>query len=379
MAPWRLALPDPAFAQGFRLRAPRYVGRVGAEGSVAAVIGQVRRRWRVRSIAFALAVAGAVFAAALILTSIPIALVASAISLVVMLVRGVSLSNAGAAALIEREAGGLDNLLITAAEIAEKPRPVRAEILDALQRQASERVRAVDPARVVPLLQPLAIGAAVVIGCAVLASAGGMSILATRATISAGSSPSSETAGLTVRVTPPAYTKRKPQILNDPVQVSVIAGSGIQVNVAGTVVRAWVADKSEGIELRAGGGPPSFLLVNVVPDAPPLLRVVTPGRDTALAEPKGNVAITLESRDDLGLASLALRYTKASGGGENLSFTEGEIPLRFDRRSDQQWNAQASLALESLKLSDGDIVVYRAIARDINPAGSPVQSEQYSD
>ena len=108
-----------------------------------------------------------------------------------------------------------------------------------------------------------------------------------------------------------------------------------------------------------------------------MLRVVTPGKDTALAEPKGNVAITLESRDDLGLSSLALRYTKASGGGENLSFTEGEVPLRLDRRSDQQWNAQASLALESLNLSDGDIVVYRAIARDINPAGSPVQSEQY--
>jgi len=41
------------------------------------------------------------------------------------------------------------------------------------------------------------------------------------------------------------------------------------------------------------------------------------------------------------------------------------------------WNAQASLALESLNLSDGDIVVYRAIARDSNPGGSPVQSEQY--
>ena len=109
------------------------------------------------------------------------------------------------------------------------------------ERQASERVRVVDPARVVPLLQPFVVGAAVVVGCVVLASVGGTSIRATRNAISAGSSPGSETAGLTVRVTPPAYTKRKPQILDDPVQVSVIAGSGIQVNVAGTVVRAWVA------------------------------------------------------------------------------------------------------------------------------------------
>ena len=36
-----------------------------------------------------------------------------------------------------------------------------------------------------------------------------------------------------------------------------------------------------------------------------------------------------------------------------------------------------SLALESLNLADGDILVYRAIARDTNPGGAPVQSEQY--
>jgi hypothetical protein len=347
------------------------------DASMDAVLSQVRLRWRVRSIALALAVAGAAFAAAMILTLISTALVASAISLAVMLVRGVSLSNVGAAALIERQAGGLDNLLITAAELTGKPRPVRPEILEELQRQASERLRAVDPARVVPLLQPLAVGAAVVVGCVVLASVGGTSIRTTLDAISAGSSPASETAGVTVRVSPPAYTKRQPQTFDDPVQVSVIAGSAIQVDAAGTVVRAWVATKSEGVELRVGGGPPKFLLVNVVPDAPPVLRVVTPGKDTALAEPKGNVAITLESRDDLGLASLALRYTKASGGGENLAFTEGAIALNLDRRSDQHWNAQARLALESLNLSDGDIVVYRAIARDSNPGGSPVQSEQY--
>ena len=327
--------------------------------------------------ALAVAVAGAAFAAAIVLTSLSIALTASGVALLVMLARGMSLSNAGAAALVERQAGGLDNLLVTAAELAEKPRPVRAEIFDELQRQVSERVRGVDPARVVPLLQPLSIGTAVVAGCALLAVFGGTSIRARLDATSTGSPPASATTGLTVRVTPPAYTKRQPQVFNDPVQVSVIAGSAIQVDSGGTVVRTWLATKSEGMELRTSAGSPKFLLVNVVPDAPPVLRVVTPGKDTALAEPTGNLAITIESRDDLGLSSLVLRYTKASGGGENLAFTEGEVPLHLDRRSDQHWNGQASLALESLNLSDGDIVVYRAIARDINPGGSPVQSEQY--
>src|SRR6185436_5859483 len=149
--PRRPGLPDPAFAQGF-----------GVPGSVAAVIGRVRWRWRVRSIALAVAAAGAAFAAASVLTSMSIALVASAIALSVMFVRGISLSNAAAAALVERHDGSLDNLLVTAAELAEKPRPVQAEILDELHRQVSERVRAVEPARVVPLLQPLAVGIAVV-------------------------------------------------------------------------------------------------------------------------------------------------------------------------------------------------------------------------
>ena len=106
---WRLALPEVSFH---------------------AVLGQVRQRWRIRAIALAVAVAGAAFAGAIVLTSMSIALGAFAIALLVTLVRGVSLSNAGAASLVERQAGGLDNLLVTAAELAEKPRPVRAEIVD---------------------------------------------------------------------------------------------------------------------------------------------------------------------------------------------------------------------------------------------------------
>src|SRR5688572_28283795 len=79
MSPWRLALP---------------------EVSTHAVLEQVRRRWRVRSIALNVAAAGAALAAALVLTSASFALMASAVFFVVMLVRGVSLSNAGAAALV---------------------------------------------------------------------------------------------------------------------------------------------------------------------------------------------------------------------------------------------------------------------------------------
>ncbi len=367
MIPWRRALPDPAFAQGS-----------GAAGSVAAMFARVRWRWRLRLAARSIAVAGAAFAAAIVLGSTAVAIIAASIAAIVMVMRGAALSDLDAAKMVERAVGALDNLLITAAELAERPRPTRTDILDQIHRQAAERARGVDPACVVPLAQPFAVAAAVMIGCGALLSAGSDSIRARAHVAGTSESAASGESDLTVRVTPPAYTRRKSEVLENPVQISVIAGSHIQIEAGGATLRNWVATMSEAIELRTGAArTPKFLLVSVVPDAPPMLRVVAPGKDTAFAEPKGQLAIAVDGRDDFGLTSLALRFVKASGGGENVSFSEGEIALRIDRRSDQQWTAQASLALESLNLADGDILVYRAIARDTNPAGAPVQSEQY--
>ena len=345
---------------------------------MATVLHRVRWRWRLRRVAFSVSVAGALFAATIILSSIAVAILAASIAAIVMLVRGAAFSNVDAATMIERSTGALDNLVITATELAERPRPIRIDILDEIHRQAADRVRTVDPVRVVPLVQPIAVAVAVTIGCGALASAGSGSIQSRLDVAGALGAQASRESQLSVHVTPPAYTQRKPERFQDPVQISVIAGSRIQIAAGGATLRNWVATKSEGIELRAEAGrAPKFLLVSVVPDAPPMLRVVSPGKDTAFAEPKGQLAIAVDSRDDLGLSSLAVRFVKASGGGENVSFSEGEIALRIDRPSDQQWTAQASLALQSLSLANGDILVYRAIARDTNPAGAPVQSEQY--
>ncbi|HUQ87322.1 MAG TPA: hypothetical protein VM096_07165 [Vicinamibacterales bacterium] len=342
------------------------------------LLGRVRTRWQVRSVAMALAVAGAVFAAAIILTTISVAFIAAVIAAAVMFVRITRLSNVDAARLIEGRFRTLDNLVVTAAELDEKPGPIRADIRDEIVRQAAERIGTVDASRVVPLLQPIAVAAAVLIGCGVLATIGAGAIRSRIDTISPGQVATNAAPKLRVAVTPPSYTRRKIEVFEDPIQVSVIAGSRIQIDAAGSTLRNWIATESTALELRPIPGADSrFLSVIVVPDAAPMLRVVTPGRDTALAEARGQIPITVESRDDLGLSALALRFTKASGGGENVSFTEGEIPLRLDRNNDQQWRGQATLALESLNLADGDILVYRAVARDTNPAGAPVQSEQY--
>jgi hypothetical protein len=346
------------------------------DSAVGVAIRRVQRRWLVRAMAWAVTVAGAVFAAAIVLSSTVVAIMAAAIALVVMWLRSPALSSVDAARVIERRFDALDNLVVTAAELDARPREIRGEIRDEIARQAGERIRAVDPGQAVPLGSAIAAGLAVLVGCALLVRADGDAIRRQIEKVEVIRTARGGVADLVVRVTPPAYTRRKHEVLENPMQVTVIAGSRVQIEFGGATLRDMVATESAALDLRVSGES-RFLSLVVIPDTPPQLRVVTPGRDTAMAEPKGQVPIAIEGRDDLGLSSLVLRYTKASGGGENVAFSEGEVPLRIDRASEQQWRADARLSLEALDLADGDIVVYRAIARDTNPSGTPVQSDQY--
>ena len=182
---------------------------------------------------------------------------------------------------------------------------------------------------------------------------------------------------ISVRITPPAYTARPLETLTDPVQVTTIAGSRVRIESGSRVIREWVAVESASLELRAEDLAPRFLSVIVIPDTPPAVRINEPGRDTALATGTGTLTIGLDGRDDLGLASLALRFTKVSGGGENVTFTEGAIPIAIERVSDREWRGRARWPLDGLGLAEGDVLVYRAVARDANPAGAPVQSDAF--
>jgi hypothetical protein len=345
-----------------------------------AAIGRVQTRWRVRAAALTLALAATAFAVAYVISTITgsapatariVGLMAAIVAAIVSRLRLRSLPAVAAARLIEARNEGLDNLLVTAAELEARPRPVRADIRDAIVAQAEARTHLVNVARTVPLGQPLAVAAMAMVGAALLLP------LAPSPQQPAPAAATGTGTYFTVRVTPPAYTHRRAEEFVDPVEVTAIAGSRIHIAAAaGRTLREWVATESTGLELEIDSGR-RFLAVTVVPDAQPNVRIATPGKDRAFAEPKGRIDVNLQSSDDLGLSTLALRFTKASGGGENVSFTDGELPVSIDRRDERHWNARATIDLGALGLEDGDIVVYRAIARDNNPQGAPVQSEQY--
>lgn len=342
------------------------------------LLSRVRFRLRLRAVAHAAAIGGAIFAG-LVMVSVPFA-VAVATALAVAAVTGVRQSR------IARETSAhwieskqpLDNLVVTAVELDGHPRPVRSEIRDAIFQQAAARAAEVNAASIVPLGQPLAVAAAVGLGCILLAGAGGVSRVV-RDGARELTPVVQDSNVITVRVMPPPYTRRSVETHENPTQLTVITGSRVRAEAAsGRVLREWVAAKSESLELHAGENmAPRFLSVVVVPDAPPTVRIVEPGRDSAFATPTGSLRIGVESRDDLGLASLALRYTKASGGGENVTFTEGEVPLNVQRVNDRLWQATANWVLDPLGLADGDVVVYRAVSRDRNPGGEVAESDAF--
>jgi len=340
-----------------------------------------------RSTALALALGGAVFALSSVLgvilgvtrsPSLWMAALAGAVAAVASWLRGQRLSPVDAAVMIERVTPALDNLVVTAAELASRPRPVRSGIRDEIDRQVTERLRLVDPARVVPLVQPVMAAAIVLAGCVLLAGANDRVLPLRSGVAPLDAAETLRDGRFTVTISPPAYLKRSVEVKSEPVQISVIAGSRVRIEAGQATIRDWVASSSEGIEIRPDQQTaPRFLSVIVVPDAPPQLRIVAPGKDLAMVEATGTLAVNIEGRDDLGLGTLALRFTRASGGGENVAFTEGDVPLAIERRNDRQWFGRATLPLGTMGLADGDILVYRAIARDINPQGTPVQSEQY--
>jgi hypothetical protein len=350
------------------------------------LIARVRSRRRLQSIAAAMSVGGASFAAILIAATamhlrmdnaIAAAALLGGLAATAVVISRWRSSDVVIAETIEAADGTLDNLIATAAELQHTLRPVRADIRDAIFGHAAERAADVDAAAVIPLMQPFGVATAIAIGCVLLVAIGGESPL-TPSRFGVTAPIAAEAAAITVRVTPPAYTKRAAESHSNPIEIAVLAGSEVRIDSGSRVLREWRATASESLELRDGSAAPArFLSVTVIPDAPPSVRVIEPGRDTAFAAATVTLAIGVESRDDLGLASLALRYTKASGGGENVTFSEGEVPLDVERLGDRHWRARAQWPLATLGLADGDVLVYRAVARDANPSALPVESDAF--
>jgi hypothetical protein len=206
-----------------------------------------------------------------------------------------------------------------------------------------------------------------------------------------------------VVIVPPDYTRQAARTLRDPAEITALAGSRVQIQVQahaslvrletldtsvpltravdGSFSGALVAAKDGFVALQVEspeGQPPVRRLigVHVIPDRVPVVRVVKPGRDL-FVETAAELPLEITAEDDLGLASLRLRYTTVTGSEEQFEFTEGEVPLRIARESDRRWTATVTWPLQSLKLAPGNMVVYRAVATDGRPGAAAVESDAF--
>ena len=210
--------------------------------------------------------------------------------------------------------------------------------------------------------------------------------------------------GVEVRVTPPSYAGRAKQALRDPARVEALIGSRMRVTIRARAARVIIetlrrrdtlaasspntfttelvadADGYVAIEPSTAAGQAGvrrLIGLTVTPDEAPKVRITSPGKDVVFADGHHTIDLVVDASDDIGLASLKVRYTKVSGSGERFTFSEGDVPIQIARASDRAWTARAQWRLDGLSLDAGDMVVYRAVAADRRPGATPSESDSY--
>jgi hypothetical protein len=301
------------------------------------------------------------------------------------------------AAAVERRAPESRNIVLTASELvipsAARDLHLRSpDIIDLVTARAAAAVRSLDAGSLFPARRAL-----IALGLSGAVWLGAIALTAARdpdAPVTLGAAvPRNEVGSIQIVVTPPAYTRRPVQRLTNPARIDAIAGSRIALTVRGSDIHvetvegqvpattpnefALVAQADGFIAIRAGASDRRLIGLTVTPDQTPRVRVTAPGKDMFIADANRHIPVDLDARDDLGLVSLKLRYTKVSGSGERFTFVEGEVPVTVSRADDKSWTAKGVLDLGALKLEQGDMVVYRAAAADTRPGAPLTESDAF--
>ena len=304
----------------------------------------------------------------------------------------------GVALEIERRAPESRNTILTAAELLKAGPSLRSgrqrtlDVAELVTDHAAAAARRLDPRQLFPARTALTrLAAALAFWAAAIV------LTAARdpeAPITLGVAPPRDEVGsIEVVVTAPAYTKKPTQRLTNPARIDAIAGSRVSLTVRGTGVRvetlegavsptaantfAFTAQADGFIAVRAGASDRRLIGLTVTPDQAPRVRVTAPGKDMFIADVKRRIPVDIDARDDLGLTSLKLRYTKVSGSGERFTFIEGEVPVTVTRTDARDWTAKGTLDLGALKLEQGDMVVYRGAAADARPGVPLAESDAF--
>ncbi len=298
----------------------------------------------------------------------------------------------------------LQNLVRTHWELSSQQSPIVGEVSDRVKAQAEARVAAVNAEDVRPAKRVAGLAAAALLSLllmALLASRAGDPVRGSVAdNLARAMGPTS--ARTVVTVVPPSYLGVEQAEFVDPERIEAVVGSRVSIKVAssaavgvvhdndtlkvaienGSYVASTVVSRDGLLLLRLfdnDGIERAQRLIGVTaePDAPPIARITSPARDLFLNDTLRNIDVVIDAIDDYSLQSLELRYTKVSGSGEQFTFVDGTVPLSISRTNGKQWSGRGTLSLSSLGLIRGDVVVYRAAARDNRPNAPAVESDAF--
>jgi len=302
---------------------------------------------------------------------------------------------------IERGDPQSRNLIATADELSSGALGAKPSIRDRVEAEASALLATIDSNRLFPInrLALLLLSAAMAWG---LAAALRQRPAPPQSLAVSGNPPSvggtRDAMRVTVRVEPPSYTHLAPTVTVDPSQIDAIEHAAIRITVetrgavtveaggerhqlttadGGAVEQTLAATRSGYVLVANSSGARRMMPLNVTPDALPAVKLAAPGRDLVYGGGNPRITFTAQATDDFGLRSLALRYTKVSGSGEQFSFVDGEIPLSISREGERDWQGSAARTLADLALVEGDMLVYRAVASDQRPGGGEASSDAF--
>lgn len=302
-----------------------------------------------------------------------------------------SLSLERAALWLEEQAPALRFSLVSVVGDEVSP-SARSALAAAVQRVSWETAarRALWRSLRLPLL--VALGGLLVAWIAPAGAAVARRALAAGRDTGAPSAPAEPLGRVTLTLQPPAYTALPAVREADPALVRAYPGSRVALSGSGPAARtratidsasltvegsnaSWRAAFATGaaralVRLQRAGADAKLFALEPLVDSAPRVALRSPPRDTILRAPKGIVTLDADLEDDLGLASANFEYIVSSGEGERFTFKSGSLgSLRAG--SARRGVLHATLSLDALALSPGDIVHLRAVAHDRNTVSGP--------
>lgn len=350
------------------------------EARVASFLATARRRVAAIEIARAVAIACAAGAGWILLRgwqrapAVEILVTGALVLLAAMLTSAVRLRSRPPAPVVERRTDAFHNALITSAQMLRGEVHARPDIRALVLGDTAARAERVDLGVILPIRNALGTS---LLGVAALSAAVTFGVTRSGAVEASTFAPTGRAgaagaARVSVRLTPPAYTALKAQQLDNPDRVETVEGSRVVLSI----------DGREALDVRAATqtylqSGEILIPMTVTPDRAPDVRIAAPARDLFLADTSRDIPVRATASDDFGVTSLTLAYTKVSGSGETFDFVEGTLPLSLSRASGRELSGTATFQLAALGLSAGDMLVYRAIARDAHPTRGPAESDAY--